>query len=44
MFNRQVFNHNKDNLFLTKYGKRKSIRLHRKAINDIDQWSKLVVK
>jgi HD superfamily phosphodiesterase len=41
MFDKRVFNHNKDNLFLTKYGKRKSIRLHRKAIPDIDQWSKI---
>jgi len=41
MFDRRVFNHNTDNLFLTKYGKNKSIKLHKKAINDINQWKKL---
>jgi hypothetical protein len=37
----RVLKHNFDNLFITKYGKKKSQILERNLLKEIDQWYKM---
>jgi len=44
IFNTRILKHNDDNLFLTDYGLKESIKLHEKSIIDIYQWNKIINK
>ena len=42
LFNERVLRHHQDNLFITDYAKRESIKLHIQSTNRIDSWKKIM--
>ena len=42
LFNERVLRHHQDNLFITEYAKKESIKLHVQSTNRIDNWKKIL--
>jgi len=42
LFNNRVLKHNDDCLFITKYGKKKSLVLESQTLKQMDRWKKLI--
>jgi len=44
IFNKRVFQHNNDNLFITEFSKQKSLELHENALSRIRFWRNMAIK
>lgn len=42
LFNERVLRHHQDNLFITEYAKKESIKLHVQSTNRIDNWKRIL--